>query len=128
LGRYNTLFVAFAAIGAVGWFINTVSVPSYLLGISSGMVRWNIVGSTIASALAPLLGIIMGYFYGPIGVITAAMFSVGLGALTVQFLNCQRFALSPLPRLASLREAIIDLLCSIAKLGEAGKALVGRLP
>lgn len=78
----------FIAVLAIGFLINTLGAPAYVLGLASGSLRGNIIasGASIALlfALAPLIVMAGGT---PTATIAAISFAIAMGGLIVQRLN-----------------------------------------
>ncbi len=108
LGRNDPLFVAFSIVGSLGWIASLIGAPSYLLGVSRGLVRWNIIGLAFTSFCGPLVALIVGRVTGPIGVVSAAMLGLGGGSLFAMVMNCAMFDISPLPGRRAFAQAVID--------------------
>jgi O-antigen/teichoic acid export membrane protein len=95
--RIDAKFIAFTLILCAGWFVNVISTPGYFLGIGSGVLRWNIVGSSLTTVLSPLLVFLMGQSFGGAGAAGAAMVSVASGSTLTWALNCRMLRVPLLP-------------------------------
>lgn len=89
LHRIDPLFVVFSFILAGGWFLNTLSTPGFFLGMGSGRLKWNIIGSLISTLGSPSLAWLLAKPLGGVGVAAAAMISIGGGGLVTWTMNCR---------------------------------------
>lgn len=101
LQRVDPLFVILSFVLASGWLCNMISAPGYLLGVSTGMLRWNIAGGLLSTLLGPTLGAALAQLWGGTGVAVGAMVAMGLGSLTTWFLNCRALRIPILPSIGS---------------------------
>lgn len=79
LGRYEPVFVLFVALLAVGWLVNILSNPAYVVDLGTGALFWVSVGCALTATLNPILGYFAGkYISGPAVVVVLAL-SLALG-------------------------------------------------
>ena len=83
IGHYESVFVIFATLMAIGWLFNTLNAPSYFANLGIGELRWNVVSHMAIAFLNAGLGFLLGVFYGGIGVVVAWVFSLALGSSVV---------------------------------------------
>jgi O-antigen/teichoic acid export membrane protein len=83
IGRYETLFVLCSAMLAVGWFINSVTVPAYFIYLGTGDLFWNVISHLIIGILNVVVGFLLGAIYGGIGVVTAWVLSLIIGSCII---------------------------------------------
>jgi len=102
MGTYNPTFVIFASLLCLGWLINAVSTPAYLIGIASGCVRWNIVGHLITTLGSPALGYVLGSWFGSNALVFAVSCALAVGAICTMLLNCADSGIRPLPPFAAV--------------------------
>ncbi|HUF09195.1 MAG TPA: oligosaccharide flippase family protein [Rhodothermales bacterium] len=69
-------FVLFSGLVFVGWFLNVLSAPAYFSNAGTGRLRWNFLGHLLTGVINVVLGIVLGYYFGAIGVVAA--FSIAL--------------------------------------------------
>lgn len=69
IGHYQVIFIQFALILNVGWFINTLTVASYFSNLGSGKLRANMISQVIIGVCSSILGIALGSSYGGLGVV-----------------------------------------------------------
>lgn len=80
IGYYERTFVIFAILLSIGWFFNTLNVPSYFSYLGIGELRWNLMGHVIIGLLNFGVGFLLGIFYDGIGVVIGWVFSLILGS------------------------------------------------
>lgn len=107
IGSVNTTFIAFAAICCLGWFVNLVAAPAYILGLSRGHIGWNVAGHVITSFAGPLAGFVLfKSFGGEETSVAAAMGGLAGGALLSWIMNCRRFRMPIWPSGQKFRNSI----------------------
>jgi O-antigen/teichoic acid export membrane protein len=107
LGHIERLFVIFVTILSVGWLVNIVASPVYVLTISVGLVKWNFWSAVITVTGSPLLALTIGQRFGPIGVVSATVLALAVGSLFNMIMNCRYAAMPVWTRLSDLRDFII---------------------
>lgn len=80
IGRHERFFVLFGTLLSIGWFLNTLNVPSYFVYLGTGELRWNVAAQITIALLNAILGFLFGAFYGGTGVVIAWVFSLALGS------------------------------------------------
>jgi O-antigen/teichoic acid export membrane protein len=80
IGRYERVFVLFAMLLSIGWFLNTLNSPAYFANLGIGDLRWNVISHIAIGILNACLGIIMGMSYKGTGVVIAWAFSLASGS------------------------------------------------
>ena len=83
IGHYESLFVFFAILLAVGWFLNILAGPAYFANLGTGDLRWNTVSHVTIAVLNGGLGLLFGIYYGGTGVVIAFVFSLVAGSLII---------------------------------------------
>lgn len=101
LHHIDPLFVVFSCIMAIGWFFNTISTPGFFLGMGTGRLRWNIVGSLISTLGSPSLAWLLAKPFGSVGVTAGAMIAIACGGLVTWALNCHALGLPMMPSRAA---------------------------
>ncbi|WP_165842877.1 oligosaccharide flippase family protein [Phenylobacterium deserti] len=117
LGRVDGIFSLTLAVLCFAWLFNVVSVPAYLLGVGSGVVRWNLLGSAVTTVFGPVFGIFLGIMFGPLGVTTGAAIGIASGALLISVQNCRAQRLRVLPEFPVMTR---ELLASISQIRRVG--------
>ena len=79
IGYYESIFVTFGILLAIGWFLNTLSAPAYYANLGIGELRWNVVSYITITLLNAILGFLLGVLYGGIGVVVACIVSLSVG-------------------------------------------------
>ena len=115
LGHISSYFLGFLAIVASSWLVNAFCVPGHHLGISRGIVGWNIAGHAIATFGGGILAAVLGSIFGGIGIVAGAYAMLTLGVMLSAFMNCRRAGIQTLPSRQSLRAAIGDMLARARK-------------
>lgn len=83
IGRYESLFVDFAAILAAGWLVNVLANPAYVADLGTGALKWPSIGCFVAAILNAGLGLAAGIRFGGIGVVAATAMSQVVGYVTI---------------------------------------------
>jgi len=79
LGRYEPIFVRFVALLAVGWLVNVLSNPAYVVDLGTGDLRWISIGCAVTGILNPILGYFAGRYWGGTAVVAAAALALAAG-------------------------------------------------
>ena len=82
-GEYHEEFILIGFICLSGWFVNTLAVPAFMLYLALGKLRWIAVTQLVIGLLNLALGLLLGYAFGGIGVISAAMLALSFGSYIV---------------------------------------------
>ena len=85
IGHYERFFVLFAVLLLIGRFLNTLEAPAYFANLGTGDLRWNVLSHISKGLLNLGLGVLLGVFYGGIGVVIAWVFSLALGSSIILF-------------------------------------------
>jgi O-antigen/teichoic acid export membrane protein len=83
IGHYESIFVIFAILLAVGWFLNTLAAPAYFANLGIGELRWNTIGHVIIAVSNIGLGWLLGSIFGGTAVVLAWVFSLITGSLVI---------------------------------------------
>ena len=83
IGSYDSMFVNFSVMLAVGWFLNLLTAPAYFSYLGIGCLRWNTASHLTTAVLNLALGLTLGHFYGGYGVVAAWVVALVLGSLIV---------------------------------------------
>jgi len=79
IGYYESIFVTFAILLAIGCFLNTLGTPAYYANLGIGELRWNVVSYITITLLNAILGFLLGVLYDGIGVVVASIVSLAIG-------------------------------------------------
>ena len=80
LGRYDENFVCVGMICLVGWYLNTMVLPAYMLYLAAGRLRWTMLTHVAIGLLSASLGGLGGWLWGGYGVLIGAMLALVLGS------------------------------------------------
>lgn len=83
LGRYEPVFVEFVALLAIGWLVNVLSNPAYVVYLGTGALRWVSVGCVLTAILNAGLGFAGGKSFGPAAVVAASVSSLVAGYASI---------------------------------------------
>ena len=81
IGRYEPTFVSFAVLLACAWLTNILSAPAYFAGVGTGRLKWNFMGHVVQAASNVVLGGLLGWTLGGLGVVVGAAIAVAAGSL-----------------------------------------------
>lgn len=112
IGYYESIFVSFAILLAIGWFLNTLNVPAFFVNFGSGELHWNLIGQLTIAFLNIIFGFLLGLFYGGIGVVVAWVISLALGSSIVYLSYHIRYKI-PLVELLPKTSRKIMLACLV---------------
>jgi len=119
LGNAQPIFINFATMLAIGWMLNTLSVPAYFACLGTGTLRIVVSSHLLMSVLNALLGCGLGILLGGYGVVTGWVIALGAGGVAMQIAYCWRGGLGLRNLVPSQGYSLIAFCC-------AG-LLVGRL-
>jgi O-antigen/teichoic acid export membrane protein len=83
IGHYESTFVIFSVLLSVSLFINTLSVPAYFSYLGIGKLKWNTLGHVVTAIINAILGFIVGYNLGGMGVVIVWIISSIAGSLMI---------------------------------------------
>jgi len=95
--RLDSGFIIFTVILSIGWLLNIVASPSYLLGLALGRLRWNMIGTAVFALGAPLLGYLLHFWAGRVGVVTGIAVGAAIGGLVTILANPRTLGLPIMP-------------------------------
>ncbi len=110
IGHYEAVFVLFATLLAIGWFLNILNVPAYFAYLGIGELRWNVISHVTIGLLNAGLGFMMGVLFNGIGVVVAWVFSLALGS-SIIYLSYHIKYRVPLIELLPKSSRIIIIAC-----------------
>ena len=87
IGRDEPLFLGFAALLALAWWVSALAVPAYFIAQGIGVQRWNVWAHTGIAVTNGVFGVLLGAWYGSIGVVSGVVLAtvVGNAVLIVGF-------------------------------------------
>lgn len=80
IGHYEPIFIIFGTLLACGWFLNTLNGPAYFTYLGTGELRWSVISHIATAVLNPFLGILLGTYYGGVGVVVGWVCALALGS------------------------------------------------
>lgn len=83
IGRYEPIFITFSILLSVALLVNTLSAPAYFSYLGIGKLKWNTLSHVIIAFMNAVLGFIVGYIYGGMGVVIAWIISSIAGSLMI---------------------------------------------
>lgn len=83
IGRYEPIFVRFVALLAVGWSVNVLCNPAYVVDLGTGALRWVSVGCAVTAVLNAGAGLLAGELGGGTAVVATASGSLIVGYLII---------------------------------------------
>jgi O-antigen/teichoic acid export membrane protein len=92
-GEFDRVFLAVALLQCAAWLLNLLSLPSYLLNVGIGELRWNIVGHVTMSLASLVLGSLLGSQLGGVAVLGAGAAALVVGSLLVPWAFHRRHGL-----------------------------------
>ncbi|MEZ4857338.1 MAG: hypothetical protein R2781_00835 [Flavobacteriaceae bacterium] len=63
LGYVNNHFIIVLTCLVIGWGINSLNIPSYMVNLGTGNLRWNVISHFVIGVLNVLLCFMVGYFF-----------------------------------------------------------------
>ena len=79
IGRFEPIFISFVALLAVGWLVNILANPAYVVALGTGALKWVSVGCAMTAILNAGLGFLAGMRWGGTAVVGASVFSLAIG-------------------------------------------------
>ncbi len=104
LGRIDPSFVAYSMLLSVGWFGNIAASPAYLLGVATGVLRWNIVAAGILSFGCPIFVLALHRLGATALTVPAIAVSVLVGGIVMLRGNARAVEVAVLPGRAVWRD------------------------
>lgn len=83
LGYNEPLFVLFAILLFLGWFLGMFANPAYYANMGTGRLRWNVVGHAVIGIVNLGLGVLLGLWVGGTGVVIATAVAILVGSWTI---------------------------------------------
>ena len=83
IGYYETHFVQYSILLAVGYCLNTLVGPAYFFNLGTGHLSWNVIGHFVIGVVNGSLGFILGMVFGGQGVVAGYVLALILGSGTI---------------------------------------------
>ncbi len=83
IGSYEPIFVRFVALLALGWLVNVLCNPAYVVDLGKGTLRWISVGCAVTAVLNAGVGFLAGKLAGGTAIVATASGSLIVGYLIV---------------------------------------------
>ena len=83
IGHYEPIFVSFVALLAMGWLVNILSNPAYVVDLGTGALFWVSIGCAMTGVLNPALGYFAGRYWEGTAVVAASTVSLMAGYAVV---------------------------------------------
>lgn len=112
LGYYENAFVIFLTLLTLGWAVNNLSAPAYFAYLGMGQLQWNTGGHSLIAVLNLLLGILLGLFWGGVGVVVGWVMALILGSSFIVWVYHSKNAL-PLSTLVPLESRSLTVATGI---------------
>lgn len=112
IGHYESVFVLFAILLTIGWFLNNLAGPAYFVYLGIGELRWNVISHITIGLLNAGLGFAMGILFSGIGVVVAWVFSLALGSSIIYLSYHVQYRIS-LIKLIPKSNRIIIIVCLV---------------
>ena len=126
-GQYDALFLAVALLQLGAWWLNCLALPSYLLNVGLGMLRWNILSHVAIGMITLTFGLLLGELFGGWGVLAAGAIALAGGSLVVPIAFHRQFQ-QPLRELLPWRNLPALFLLGLAMAGATAIAELGHFP
>jgi O-antigen/teichoic acid export membrane protein len=79
IGHYESVFVLFAALLAMGWLVNVLANPAYVMDLGTGALHGISIGCAVTAMLNAALGFVVGKLFGGPAVVAASVFALIAG-------------------------------------------------
>ena len=110
IGHYESTFVFFSIVLAIGIFISTILGAAYYTNLGIGELRWNVIGHVIIAIFNPTLGFVIGSIYGGRSVAVAWVLSLVIGSFITPIAYHHRYDIS-IKELLPKESIVIGLAC-----------------
>lgn len=82
LGHYQAMFIQFALLLIMGWFVNTLIGPAYFSNLGSGRLRDNVISHAIIGLCSLFVGSALGLMnYGGVGIVIGTITGLIAGSM-----------------------------------------------
>ena len=93
IGHFELNFLQFGLILAIGWGLNSLISPAYFLNLGTGDLHWNTVAHVLMAVLNIILGLLLGYFYGGLGVVIGSMSSMVIASAIIILVMQKKYSI-----------------------------------
>jgi O-antigen/teichoic acid export membrane protein len=93
LGRYDARFVEMGEMLTLGWGLNTLSSPAYLMFLGTGLVRWPVASHIVVGIATAVFGSVLGVLSGGVSVVAGATAGIVVGSIVCPVAYHLRFGL-----------------------------------
>jgi O-antigen/teichoic acid export membrane protein len=83
VGYYESVFILFSALLAIGYFFNTLSIPAFYVNLGTGKLVWNVLGMVTIGLLNTLLGLLFGSLFDGVGVVVGLVIALVIGSALI---------------------------------------------
>ena len=83
IGSYESAFVSFVALLAIGWLINVLANPAYVFDLGTGTLRWVSIAGAATAILNAGLGFVIGSRFGGTAVVAVTAASLAIGYIII---------------------------------------------
>lgn len=83
LSSRSLTFEIFSVMAVIAFFVNTLSIPAYMMNLGTGRLRTNIVSHGIMASVNLLFGVGFGLFFGSTGVVLAWALALIAGTIPI---------------------------------------------
>ena len=87
VGQFEINYWLFVILLSLGFFFNAFGATAYNLGLATGKMKNNIITTVSIVLLLTIFANILGFFYGPIGMVSGVSLSLVLGGMLIKYLN-----------------------------------------
>lgn len=109
-GHFEPVFVAVALLQCAAWLINLFALPSYLLNVGTGELRWNVASHGVTGLVMLGAGTLLGVVWGGEAVLAAGAFALVCGSLLVPWSFHRHYGIVPEALLRARRLPVLALL------------------
>ena len=89
LGRVDYTYCIYVGLIGVAFWINLAGAPSFVLGMATGRMRFNIISALVALGVLIILGVTLGFSVGPNGAVLASSLAIGSAGALIWYYNQQ---------------------------------------
>ncbi|MCK1294843.1 oligosaccharide flippase family protein [Bradyrhizobium sp. 30] len=115
LGSVNWLFITLVMVLVSGWLTNLLAAPAYLMGVGTGLLKWNIAGNLLTTSTCLVLGFTLGEAFGGYGVAVAAAIAQASGSLLIAAKNCRAQSVRTTPKIDEVLQVVRSIPYSLSQ-------------
>ncbi len=94
LSKASSQFQLFSIIAVCAWFINTLSVPVYMINLGTGELHYNMVSHIVVGVVNLVLGVLLGVIFGGEGVVSAWGIALVAGTIPIIYTFHDKYKIS----------------------------------